>query len=96
MIVRRYLFDTGAFTDYVNKREPTFSRADATVHQGGRLGISPPILGEMYFGIAASVSPKKTMRGLVRAFRAFSVWPFDESAAQEYGRIAALLKGVGR
>lgn len=94
--MRRYIFDTGSLTDYINKREPTFGRARASVLCGDRLGITPPILGEMYFGIAASASPKKTFRLLGQSLSTFTIWPFDESAAIEYGRIAAGLKRSGR
>ena len=94
--MRRYLFDTGSLTDYINKRSPTLDRARAAIHRGDRLGVCPPILGELYFGIELSSNPDRTRRLLASSFRTLHVWPFDEAAAKEYGRLFALLMRAGR
>jgi tRNA(fMet)-specific endonuclease VapC len=36
------------------------------------------------------------MQSLRRALPAWRIWPFDEKAAYEYGRIAAELRRIGR
>jgi tRNA(fMet)-specific endonuclease VapC len=93
---RHYLLDTGAVTDYLNKREPTLTRARTAIGRGARLGICPPVLGELYLGIELSDTPDRTRRLLTGAFRTLYLWPFDKAAAKQYGRIHAVLTRIGR
>jgi tRNA(fMet)-specific endonuclease VapC len=94
--VRRFLLDTGALTDYINKRSPTVERAREALRRGDRLGVCPPVLGELYYGLEMSDSPEKTRRLLAASFRTLHVWPYDKPAAKEYGRLYAPLKRMGR
>jgi tRNA(fMet)-specific endonuclease VapC len=50
----------------------------------------------LWFGVERSASRERNRQLLRRALSAWTIWPFDEPAAAEYGRIAALLRGLGR
>lgn len=94
--MRRYLFDTGTASDYINRRRGVFERARDEVARGNRIGIAVPVLAELYFGIELSASREKNLQRLHVALPTLTVWPFTEAAAGEYGRIAAELRRIGR
>jgi tRNA(fMet)-specific endonuclease VapC len=55
-----------------------------------------PVLAELVYGIEWSPSRDRNMQRLGTALPALKVWPFDEKAAFEYGRVAAELRRIGR
>jgi len=87
--MRRYLFDTGPAADYINRRGNVFDRAKEAVARGDRIGICVPVLGELYFGIEGSATRDKNLQRLRSALPSLTVWPFNEAAAKEFGRLAA-------
>jgi tRNA(fMet)-specific endonuclease VapC len=92
----RYLLDTGIASDYINRRNGVFERASAEVARGHQIGISTPVLGELCYGVEASATRERNLRLLSRAMLTWTLWPFDHVAAEEYGRIAATLRRIGR
>jgi tRNA(fMet)-specific endonuclease VapC len=94
--MRRYLLDTGAAGDYLARRNQVFSRARQEVAQGNRMGICVPVLGELYYGIELSASRDKNLQRLRRDLPTLTIWPFNEAAAAEFGRLAAELRRRGR
>lgn len=94
--MRRYLFDTGSFSNLVNRRRPTFDRAVEVIKDGHRLGICPPVLGEFYAGLELSDDPSRSRRLLRSTIRTVSIWPYDHAAAKEFGRVFAILRRIGR
>jgi tRNA(fMet)-specific endonuclease VapC len=94
--VRRYLLDTGIASDYMNRRRGVFERARAETAGGNRVGIGMPVLAELWFGIERSESRDRNLRNLRRALSDWLLWPFDEPAAEAFGRIAAELRETGR
>lgn len=94
--MKRFLLDTGALTDYLNKRRPTIDRAKAILADGHRLGVCPPVLGEFYGGLELSDDPTRSMALWRQSSKLLKVWPFHESAAREYGKIYATLRRIGR
>ena len=92
----RYLLDTGIASDYINRRNGVFERARDEVARGHQIGISTPVLGELCYGVEASATRERNLRLLVRAVSNWTLWPFDHVAAEEYGRIAATLRRIGR
>jgi tRNA(fMet)-specific endonuclease VapC len=92
----RFLFDTGAASDYINRRNNVFERARQEVARGNRIGIGVPVLGELFFGVELSASRERNLQRLRLALSTLTVWPFTESAAAEFGRIAAELRRKGR
>jgi tRNA(fMet)-specific endonuclease VapC len=94
--MRRYLLDTGSASDYINRRGGVFSRAGQRRSLGDRIGICTPVLGELWAGIEQSRSRPKNLKTLVRNLPDFRIWPFDQAAAEEFGRVFANLKRLGR
>jgi tRNA(fMet)-specific endonuclease VapC len=94
--MRRYLFDTGIAGDFIDRRRGVYERARDEAARGNRVGIGMPVLAELAYGIEWSASRDRNMQRLVNALPALKVWPFDEKAAFEYGRVAAELRRIGR
>jgi tRNA(fMet)-specific endonuclease VapC len=94
--MRRYLLDTGAAGDFINRRRGVFERARREVTRGNAVGIGVPVLAELAYGVEQSTSRDRNMQRLIKALGAWRVWPFDDAAAFEYGRIAAELRRIGR
>jgi tRNA(fMet)-specific endonuclease VapC len=92
----RYILDSGIASDYINGRNGVFERARAEVARGHQIGIGTPVLGELRYGVEASATRERNLRSLTRAISTWTIWPFDQMAAEEYGRIAATLRRIGR
>jgi tRNA(fMet)-specific endonuclease VapC len=92
----RYLLDTGLAGDFIDRRRGVHERARDEVSKGNRVGIGMPVLAELVYGIEWSASRDRNMQRLRTALPALKVWPFDEKAAFEYGRVAAELRRIGR
>lgn len=92
----RFLLDTGIASDLINRRRGVFERARAEAARGGRIGIGILVLAELVAGIERSASRDRNMSRLRHALPALRLWPFDEGAAFEYGRIYAELLALGR
>jgi tRNA(fMet)-specific endonuclease VapC len=88
--------DTNAAADLVAKRGSVLDRAKEARRSGGRLGISIPVLAELYYGVEFSSTRDKNLERLERARAGLTVWPFDEKAAAEFGRPRAELRRQGR
>src|SRR5215211_4510308 len=94
--MNRFLLDTGIASDYVNRRAGVFERASESVRRGARLGISSPVLGELWGGVWYSDSPDRNAPRMARHLAGFTIWPFDKAAAEEFGRLYATLRRLGR
>ena len=94
--MRRFLLDTGIAGDYVDRRRGVFERAQREVAGGNRVGIGIPVLAGLAYGLELSTSRERNVQRLRSALHAWKVWPFDEKAAYEYGRLAAELRRIGR
>ncbi|MBV9124821.1 MAG: type II toxin-antitoxin system VapC family toxin, partial [Planctomycetes bacterium] len=94
--MRRYLLDTGIAGDFINHRGGVYDRSRAEVTRGNRVGIAIPVLAELAYGIERSASRERNLQRLRIALAAWKLWPFDQNAAFEYGRIAAELRRLGR
>ena len=94
--MRRYLLDTNAAGDYINRRRGVRERALTEVGRGNRIGIGIPVLAELWFGVENSATRDRNLHRLMNAVVDWTVWPFERNAAREYGRIAAELKRGGR
>jgi tRNA(fMet)-specific endonuclease VapC len=92
----RYLLDTGIASDYINRRHGVFERARAEVTNGNPIGIGLPVLAELVAGVEKSASREPNMKSLKSALASLRLWPFDPTAAFEYGRIYAELARIGK
>ncbi len=94
--MRRFLLDTGIAGDFINHRRGIFERAQHEVSRGNPVGIGISVLAELVYGVEQSSSRDRNMQKLMKALATWGVWPFDNKAAFEYGRIAAELRRIGR
>jgi tRNA(fMet)-specific endonuclease VapC len=90
----KYLLDTNTCIHYLNGRAPNVLR---------RLQVLPPaevrvcavVKAEMYFGAMKSVDPGHTLAQQRAFLDAFVSLPFDDQAAEAYGRLRAELARRG-
>ena len=94
--MRRYLLDTGIAQDFINHRNGVRERADAVRKEGNRLGICTPVLGELWSGVEGSSSRDRNLGRLQHALSRLVGWPYTTEAAEEFGRIFADLRRIGR
>jgi tRNA(fMet)-specific endonuclease VapC len=60
------------------------------------VGTVLPVVGELFAGAENSSTRTKNLRLLRRRLNDLIAWPFDRSAAEEYGRLWAHLRRNGR
>lgn len=90
------MLDTGPAGDFLNRRNGGLDRARAAVARGNRVGPGVPALAELVAGLERSASRDRNMQRLRTGTAALRLWPFDEAAAFEYGRLHADLVRIGR
>jgi tRNA(fMet)-specific endonuclease VapC len=95
-VTRRYLLDTGPAFDFLFHRRGVDVRAHDARRGGAKVGICLPVLAEIVAGLEASDSREASWDIARRTLGKLVCWPFDKSAAYEYGRIFAELKRRGR
>ncbi len=93
---RHYLMDTGIAQDYQARRRGVREAVKARRSTGARVGICVPVLGELWSGVECSDSRERNLAALLEALTTLFICPFTTVAAEEYGRIFAELKRVGR
>lgn len=89
-----YMLDTNICV-YVIKHKPeqVFQRMQENLQKG--LCISAVTLAELEHGIEKSSYPEKNRAALTRFLAIIKVLPFDETAANEYGKVCAGLQRRG-
>jgi len=94
--MRRYLLDTNAMGDFINHQRGVADRVDEVRRQGHRIVTCLPVVGELFAGVEGSSSRDRNSHRLVLALDRVPAWPFDRAAAEEFGRIDAQLRRLGR
>jgi tRNA(fMet)-specific endonuclease VapC len=94
--MKRYLLDTGIAADYINLRHSVYEQAREAMRRGDRVGICTPVLGELWSGVELSASRERNALLLNRWLPHLVLWPYDELAAEEFGRLFARLRRMGR
>lgn len=94
--MRRYLLDTKPAQQFINNRGDIRERADRERKRGGRIGICMPVLGELWSGVVGSDRQEVNRQRLRLGLSRLILWPYDQEAAAEFGRIFTQLKRVGR
>jgi tRNA(fMet)-specific endonuclease VapC len=92
----RSLLDTGTAGDYIHRRRDVYERVREAATGGHRIGIGLPVLAELWYGVENSSTRERNAERLRRVLSDLIIWPLTEPAAEEYGRIAAELKRIGR
>jgi tRNA(fMet)-specific endonuclease VapC len=94
--MKRYLLDTGIMGDFINHRRGVDVRVRAVRQRGDRVGTALPVVGELFAGVENSASRERNWHRLLAALAHIPCWPFDRAAAEEYGRLDAALRRIGR
>jgi tRNA(fMet)-specific endonuclease VapC len=94
--MRRYLLDTNTAADWIEKRGPVPDRALQANRRGDRIGIGIPVLADLYYGAENSNARDVNLLRLRRALARLTVWPFEQNAAAEFGRLRAELRRRGQ
>lgn len=92
----RHLLDTGTASDFINRRRGVDLRVREAVLHGDQVGICTPVLGELWAGMEYSASRDQNIDRMRHALAKLRLWPFDKKAAEEYGRVWAELRRLGR
>ena len=90
----KYLLDTNTCIRYLNGRAPQIRERMQEIVDVD-IAISSVTQGEMYAGSAKSQTPHRSRLKQDAFFIRFVSLPFDESAANEFGRIRAYLETAG-
>ncbi|HZW31590.1 MAG TPA: type II toxin-antitoxin system VapC family toxin [Isosphaeraceae bacterium] len=85
-----------AYVPSVNRRHGVRERVDEARHQGNRIGIRTPVLGELGSGIARGVSRDRNLHRPRLAVSRLVVWPDTNEAAEQFGRVFVELRRIGR
>ena len=92
----RYLLDTNSMADFINRRRGVNVRVEEVRTRGDRIVTCLPVVGELFAGVEGSASRDRNRHRLILALERVPAWPFDRAAAEEFGRIDAELRRIGR
>ena len=90
-----YLLDTDIII-YCIKEKPRTVLSKLRKKRPNDIFISSITIAELEFGVENSTFPEKNRIALLEFLSIFTVLPFDDKDAQEYGKIKAGLKKKGR
>ena len=96
-MIRRFLLDTGIAQDFQDNRNGVRRRALQERRPGHKIGICPPVLGELWSGFEYSTSPERArnLQRLKFAIGWLLHWPYTNESSAEFGRIFADLRRQG-
>lgn len=94
--MKKFLLDTGIAQDLISDRRGVRLRAKTERRKGNRVGICTPVLGELWSGVECSATRDKNLKLLRQGLKRLTVWPFENPAAAEFGRVFAELRKIGR
>lgn len=89
-----YLLDTNICIYIIKQSPPSVLERFATFTPN-QIGISMVTVAELQYGAQKSKYPARNLAALEQFFSPFSLFPFDSSAAVEYGLIRAALEKQG-
>jgi tRNA(fMet)-specific endonuclease VapC len=90
----RYLLDTNACIGYLNGRAPGVRQRLESMSPGDA-GICAVVKAELYYGAMKSPDPVRTLARQSVFLEQLNSLPFDDNAAEVYGRIRAYLEKRG-
>ena len=90
----RYSLDTNTCIRYINGRSLSIRQKLPTV-PARDIVVCSVVRGELAYGAAKSQVPETSMARQARFLKPYATLPYDDTAAQEYGRIRAYLENAG-
>jgi tRNA(fMet)-specific endonuclease VapC len=94
--MKRLMLDTGIAGDYIFRRKNIYERVRMKATQGVKIGIAMPAIGELFAGVEHSQTRDQNLGKLKRNLHGLRPWPFDRRCAEEFGRLYAYLRKIGR
>ena len=91
----RYLLDTNICIYILNRRPLSVIRRFKSFEIGD-IGISSITVSELYYGAQKSQRPEENLQRIFAFLMPFEIIPYDEAAANAYGRIRAMLEQKGQ
>jgi tRNA(fMet)-specific endonuclease VapC len=91
-----YLIDTNHAAQIMADQAVLGTRLASDRNNGDQFYTCITVLGELYFAAYASRRKQQNLHNLASLLEHIPVLRFDQSAAEEYGRIKAELKAQGR
>jgi tRNA(fMet)-specific endonuclease VapC len=91
-----YLFDTNHAIAYLNGDHRLTPYLRAAQRAGSLFSISTTVLGELYYGAYVSQRAADNLIKLATFASHLVVFPFDEAAAVEFGKICAEQRSKGK
>ena len=92
----RYLLDTGIAQEFIGRNAKVVQRVDGAQRAGNRIGICTPVLGELWSGVEGSISRDRNLHRLRLALSRLVIWPYTNEAVEQFGRVFAELRRIGR
>lgn len=89
-----YLLDTNMCIEYLNTRDSTVARKLQTVPRA-QIVLCSVVKAELYHGAQKSARRESNLALLERFFSEFESLPFDDRAAEKYGKVRAHLERQG-
>ncbi len=93
--MRRYLLDTNAVGDWINRRHEVDLRVREARGRGAVRGTCEPVVAELFFGVESGDTRDENAGRLKRALGGLKCWPLTREASREFGRVMATLKLSG-
>jgi tRNA(fMet)-specific endonuclease VapC len=92
----KYLLDTNHASRLMGNDVRIVTKVRNSQQTGDEFGISMTVLGELHFAVYASQHQAQNLHRLTRLLTSLRIYPFDQIAAEEFGRIQAEQKANGR
>jgi tRNA(fMet)-specific endonuclease VapC len=94
--VTDYLLDTNHASYLMSHDSRMVTKLQEAVRTGDTFGISVTVLGELFFAVYASQHQQQNMARLMQMLNALTIYEFNQSASEEFGKIQAAQKAIGR
>lgn len=91
-----YLLDTNHASRLMGQDPQLLSYLQRAETSGDTFGVSMTVIGELYFAVHASQRRAQNLQRLRRLLATVQIYPFQETDAEEFGRIQAEQKAKGR
>lgn len=90
----KYSLDTNTCIRYINGRSLSIRQKLPTI-PAREIVVCSVVRGELAYGAAKSQTPEASAAKQARFLQPYATLPYDDAAAQEYGRIRAQLAKAG-
>jgi tRNA(fMet)-specific endonuclease VapC len=95
-IMTNYLLDTNHASRLMANDARIADRLRRLRDSAAEFGVPMTVVGELYYAVYASQRREQNMRRLKDLLNVVQIYPFDQAAAEEFGRIQAEQKVKGR